>query len=61
MGGGEIIETRESEERRKNLQDLNFEFNGEIAEWMRWYNELRKFQQVNGHCNPVPLAAGSGM
>lgn len=49
-----------SEERMNVLLGLNFEFDPETAEWLRWYNQLRKFEKEHGHCNPVPLAAGSG-
>ncbi|CAL8464357.1 g3892 [Coccomyxa elongata] len=29
-------------DRRKVLEDLQFEFDGDKAEWMRWYGELQK-------------------
>jgi hypothetical protein len=47
-------------ERAERLQLLGFEFEEEYAEWLRWYNELKVFRDIHGHCNPVPLAAGSG-
>lgn len=41
------------------MQELDFEFDLERAEWLRWFNQLRAFKDIEGHCNPMPLAAGS--
>ena len=40
------------------MQELDFEFDLERAEWMRWFNQLVEFKGIHGHCNPMPLAAG---
>ena len=31
--------------RQRALHELGFEFDGEAAEWMRWYTELRNISQ----------------
>lgn len=41
------------------LQELGFEFDVEQAEWLRWFNELRVYQQTSGESNPVPLSGSS--
>lgn len=46
-------------DRRERLHAVGFEFDDERAEWLRWYNELKAFEAVSGHCTPVPLAAGA--
>ena len=48
-----------SEGRTMKLIDIGFEFSIERAEWLRWYNQLCAFKEEEGHCNPMPLAAGS--
>jgi hypothetical protein len=45
--------------RNDQLTELGFEFDSERAEWLRWFNQLAAFKAVEGHCNPMPLAAGS--
>ena len=49
-----------AQDRNEKLQELGFEFDLERAEWLRWFNQLAAFKAVEGHCNPMPLAAGSG-
>jgi hypothetical protein len=50
---------RLSEDQRAALEEIGFEFKAETAEWTRWYNELKGFEEVHGHCSPVPLASGA--
>ena len=50
---------RLSEDQRAALKGIGFEFKAETAEWMRWYNELKGFEEIHGHCSPVPLASGA--
>ena len=40
-------------------QELGFAFDDEKSEWLRWFNELRSFQERHGHATPAPLAGGS--
>ncbi|GAB4821396.1 hypothetical protein N2152v2_008442 [Parachlorella kessleri] len=47
------------DDRRDRLQELGFEFDDEKSEWLRWFNELRSFQEQHGHATPAPLAGGS--
>jgi hypothetical protein len=42
------------------LQALGFEFDGEAAEWERWFNEIAAFSGRHGHCQPHPLAHPNG-
>ena len=44
--------------RRQALEAVGFEFDEEQAEWLRWFNQLAEFRETEGHCNPMPLAAG---
>lgn len=46
--------------KKEKLLELKFEFDEEIAEWKRWYNELIAFRNIHGHCSPVPLASPQG-
>ena len=41
-------------------QAAGFEFDAELAEWLRWFNEIRAFHQREGHCQPQPLAHPNG-
>lgn len=50
---------RMSEQQKEILEHMGFEFDDERAEWLRWFHELKGYKEANGHCNPVPLAAGS--
>eukprot|EP00798_Chlamydomonas_sp_ICE-L_P011191 gene11191-18806_t len=47
--------------RSEALKAVGFEFSKDEAEWQRWFCELRKFQEVNGHCSVQPLATGADM
>ena len=42
------------------MQAAGFEFDAELAEWLRWFNEIRAFHQREGHCQPQPLAHPNG-
>ena len=42
------------------LQAAGFEFDGERAEWLRWFNEIQAFKGRYGHCEPHPLAHPNG-
>jgi len=48
-----------AQSRDDQLTELGFEFDSERAEWLRWFNQLGAFKAAEGHCNPMPLAAGS--
>ena len=37
-----------SESEEAALRQVGFEFDGECAEWARWYNELRQFHRKHG-------------
>ena len=50
---------RLSSVRADQLLELGFVFDEENAEWLRWYNEIKKFSEEQGHCNPIPLASGA--
>ena len=41
-------------------QAAGFEFDGERAEWLRWFHEVRAFRAQHGHCQPHPLANPNG-
>ncbi|KAI7842130.1 hypothetical protein COHA_004322 [Chlorella ohadii] len=42
--------------KQQQLAAAGFEFDGERAEWLRWFNEIRAFSERHGHCQPHPLA-----
>ncbi|EFN53095.1 hypothetical protein CHLNCDRAFT_137419 [Chlorella variabilis] len=42
--------------KQEQLQAAGFEFDGETAEWLRWFNEVQAFNVRHGHCQPYPLA-----
>ncbi|KAI3424841.1 hypothetical protein D9Q98_008227 [Chlorella vulgaris] len=43
-------------DKEQQLQAAGFEFDGETAEWLRWFNEIQAFSKLHGHCQPQPLA-----
>ncbi|PRW45545.1 DEAD DEAH box helicase [Chlorella sorokiniana] len=45
-----------AEGKQTQLAAAGFEFDGERAEWLRWFNEIRAFKERHGHCQPQPLA-----
>ena len=46
--------------KEQQLAAAGFEFDGERAEWLRWFNEIRTFKERHGHCQPQPLAHPNG-
>ncbi len=49
-----------AEGKQQQLAAAGFEFDGERAEWLRWFNEIRTFSERHGHCQPHPLAHPNG-
>lgn len=47
-------------DKRSQLEAAGFVFDGEAAEWQRWYNEIAAFKARHGHCEPHPLAHPNG-
>lgn len=45
--------------RAQQLQELGFELDDESAEWMRWFNEVKLHNQLQGHSCPGPLTTGT--
>ena len=45
--------------RAQQLQELGFELDDESAEWMRWFNEVKVHNQLQGHSCPGPLTTGN--
>ncbi len=43
------------------LQSLGFLFDGDEAEWVRWYRCLLAFKAATGHASPMPLVTGADM
>lgn len=43
------------------LQSLGFLFDGDEAEWVRWYRCLLAFKATTGHASPMPLVTGADM
>ncbi|GIL74822.1 hypothetical protein Vretimale_2411 [Volvox reticuliferus] len=48
-------------ERLGQLTALGFHFDGEEAEWCRWFSELLEFKRLTGHASPMPLVTGCDM
>lgn len=53
--GGQLAEPKQAA-----LEAAGFEWDGERAEWLRWYNEIQAFKRRHGHCQPQPLAHPNG-
>lgn len=49
-----------AEAKQAQLAAVGFEFDGERAEWLRWFNEIQAFKARHGHCQPHPLAHPNG-
>lgn len=49
------------QERLAALQSLGFLFDGDEAEWVRWYRCLLAFKATTGHASPMPLVTGADM
>lgn len=58
---GERLKGQLDSQREELLESLGFEWDADDAEWLRWFLDLARFKELQGHASPMQMSTGADL